>query len=149
MTTSGDRIVPLNVALGAVIHVTRWMGHVLLVDLVGLVSSVAKVIYKYIWCTDLRFFLLVNKLISFCMSIAFQLHTCNIQSFYISSHLKRSNIFCQNAQPTTGARAALPDVVLVVIIYVIRVMEAVIVNQDGRDRHATLVTNYCLIIYKL
>ena len=67
MTTSGDRIVPLNVALGAVIHVTRWMGRVFLVDLVGLESSVTKVIYYYIWCTDLRFFLLVNELIPFCM----------------------------------------------------------------------------------
>ena len=49
MTTSGDKIVPLNVALGAVIHVTRWMGHVLLVDLVGLESSVTKVLYIIIY----------------------------------------------------------------------------------------------------
>ena len=44
---------------------------------------------------------------------------------------------------------ALPDVVLAVITDVTRVMEAVIVNQDGQDRHATLVTNYCLIHHKL
>ena len=43
MITSGDRTVPLCVALVVIIHVTRWMGHVLHVDLVGLEASVAKV----------------------------------------------------------------------------------------------------------
>ena len=53
MITSLDRTVPLCVALDAVIHVTRWMGHVLHVDLVGLEASVTMVslfssdIFKY------------------------------------------------------------------------------------------------------